>query len=85
MESDLGGGLDLVIDDGSHLAEPTRTSFDTLFPLLAPGGFYIIEDWAWEHWPEFQDPGHAWAAEESLDVARRRSGRGRGRLENALP
>ncbi len=66
MESDLGGELDLVIDDGSHLAEPTRTSFDTLFPLLAPGGFYIIEDWAWEHWPEFQDPGHAWAAEESL-------------------
>ncbi|MGH9441369.1 MAG: glycoside hydrolase family 99-like domain-containing protein [Thermoanaerobaculia bacterium] len=66
VERDLGGKLDLVIDDGSHLDIPTRASFETLFPLLAPGGLYVIEDWAWEHWPEFQDPGHFWAAEESL-------------------
>jgi hypothetical protein len=63
---DLGGELDSVIDDGSHLYAPTRASFETLFPLLPPGGLYIIEDWAWEHWPEFQDPGHIWAGEESL-------------------
>ena len=63
---DLGGELDLVIDDGSHLDAPTRASFDALFPLLPPGGLYILEDWAWEHWPEFQDPGHVWAGEESL-------------------
>lgn len=66
VERDLGGELDLVLDDGSHLYEPTRASFETLFPLLPPGGLYIIEDWAWEHWPEFQDPGHIWAGEESL-------------------
>jgi hypothetical protein len=66
VERDLGGGLDLVIDDGSHLAAPTRASFETLFPLLPPGGLYIIEDWAWEHWPDFQDPGHIWAGEEGL-------------------
>jgi hypothetical protein len=23
-----------------------------LFPALRPGGLYIIEDWAWAHWPE---------------------------------
>jgi hypothetical protein len=63
---DLGGELDLVIDDGSHLDVPTRASFEALFPLLPPGGLYIIEDWAWEHWQEFQDPGHLWAGEESL-------------------
>jgi hypothetical protein len=63
---DLGGELDLVIDDGSHLDVPTRASFEALFPLLPPGGLYIVEDWAWEHWPEFQDPGHVWAGEESL-------------------
>jgi hypothetical protein len=63
---DLGGELDLVIDDGSHLAAPTQASFEALFPLLPPGGLYIIEDWAWEHWPEFQDPGHVWAGEEGL-------------------
>jgi hypothetical protein len=66
VERDLGGELDLVIDDGSHLDVPTRASFETLFPLLPPGGLYVIEDWAWEHWPEFQEPGHLWAGEESL-------------------
>ncbi len=65
VERDLGGELDFVIDDGSHLLGPTRASFETLFPLLPPGGLYIIEDWAWEHWPEFQDPKNFWANEES--------------------
>jgi predicted O-methyltransferase YrrM len=37
--------LDLVIDDASHLLDPTRTSFNVLFPLLRPGGVYVIEDW----------------------------------------
>jgi hypothetical protein len=40
------------LDDASHIYEPTLSSFQTLFPLLRPGGLYIIEDWAWEHWPE---------------------------------
>jgi hypothetical protein len=66
VERDLGGELDLVIDDGSHLLEPTRASFEALFPRLPPGGLYIIEDWAWEHWPDFQEPSHIWAGEESL-------------------
>ncbi|HEY6332826.1 MAG TPA: glycoside hydrolase family 99-like domain-containing protein [Blastocatellia bacterium] len=66
VERDLGGELDLVVDDGSHLAAPTRASFEALFPLLPAGGLYIIEDWAWEHWPEFQDPNHFWAGEEGL-------------------
>ena len=37
--------LDLVVDDASHLYGPTLRSFEVLFPLLAPGGRYIIEDW----------------------------------------
>lgn len=48
--------LDLVIDDASHLGQPTRASFETLFPLLRPGGLYIIEDWAWNHWTWFEPP-----------------------------
>lgn len=43
--------LDLVMDDASHYYEFTKISFETLFPLVRPGGFYIIEDWAWWHWP----------------------------------
>lgn len=41
--------LDLVIDDASHLLAPTRASFETLFPLVRPGGLYCIEDWNWQH------------------------------------
>ena len=40
--------LDLVIDDASHLLEPTRASFETLFPHLRKGGLYLIEDWKWQ-------------------------------------
>ena len=58
--------LDLVIDDASHLYGPTKASFETLFPLLRPGGLYIIEDWAWGHWKDFFAPDHAWAAERPL-------------------
>jgi len=44
-----GEPLDLVVDDCSHLYEPTRTSFNELFPRLRPGGVYLIEDWPWAH------------------------------------
>jgi len=37
--------LDLVVDDASHLLEPSRATFDRLFPCLRPGGVYVIEDW----------------------------------------
>ena len=55
------GALDLVMDDASHLYGPTLASFQILFPLLSVGGLYIIEDWAWEYWEEFQSPDHPWA------------------------
>jgi predicted O-methyltransferase YrrM len=41
--------LDLVIDDASHLLEPSVASFNVLFPRLRPGGLFVIEDWSWEH------------------------------------
>lgn len=52
VESEFDGPIDLIIDDASHLYEPTKASFQALFPLLRPGGLYIIEDWAWGHWEE---------------------------------
>jgi hypothetical protein len=36
--------LDLVLDDCSHLYEPTRASFNEPFPRLRPRGAYVIED-----------------------------------------
>jgi hypothetical protein len=58
IDAEFSMPLDLVIDDASHLYEQTKASFECLFPLLRPGGFYIIEDWAWSHWPEYQDRKH---------------------------
>jgi predicted O-methyltransferase YrrM len=46
VTSELGHDpLDLVIDDASHLLAETTSSFETLFPMLRPGGLYVIEDW----------------------------------------
>lgn len=37
--------FDIIIDDGSHLREETKTCFYTLWEYLEEGGWYIIEDW----------------------------------------
>ena len=66
VETEFESPPDLVIDDASHFYRQTRASFEALFPLLIPGGLYIIEDWAWGHWPEFLVPNHPWAAEDPL-------------------
>jgi hypothetical protein len=47
------GGVDVVLDDGSHVAAHQRATFDTLFPLLSPGGLYIVEDTHTAYWYEF--------------------------------
>lgn len=38
------GGVDLVLDDGSHKGSHIIASFRALFPLLSHGGLYVIED-----------------------------------------
>jgi hypothetical protein len=48
------GGVDVVLDDGSHIATHQRASFDVLFPLLAEGGLYMIEDVHTAYWPGFE-------------------------------
>jgi hypothetical protein len=37
-------GLDIIIDDGSHVNSKTIKTFELLFPLLNSGGLYCIED-----------------------------------------
>ena len=55
VATEFDGPLDLVIDDASHLYTLTLSSLETLLPRLRPGGLYIIEDWAWYHWPKWQE------------------------------
>ena len=51
VRNELANELDLVVDDASHTYEQTKASFEILFPLLRPGGIYLIEDWSWAHHP----------------------------------
>jgi hypothetical protein len=48
------GGVDIVLDDGSHVASHQRSSFTTLFPVLADGGIYAIEDLCTSYWPGYE-------------------------------
>jgi hypothetical protein len=48
------GPFDIIIDDGSHIGRHTIKSFDYLFPRLAPGGWYVIEDIATAYWTEYE-------------------------------
>lgn len=62
-QTEFDGQLDMVIDDASHFYSLTKASFEILFPLLRPGGLYVIEDWAWGHWPEFYGMSRPWTSE----------------------
>lgn len=38
------GNYDVVIDDASHVSSLTIASFKILWPMLKPGGLYVVED-----------------------------------------
>lgn len=40
----IGGDLDIIIDDGSHVTKHQIDAANIFVPRLAPGGVYIIED-----------------------------------------
>lgn len=50
--ADAGGDVQVIIDDGSHRSQHIRATFRVLFPLLADGGIYAIEDTQTSYWPE---------------------------------
>jgi hypothetical protein len=47
-------GFDIIIDDGSHVSEHMEKSFDLYFPILKPGGTYVIEDLHCSYSAKFQ-------------------------------
>lgn len=47
------GGVDIVLDDGSHVSAHMRASLDALYPLLSDGGLYIVEDVHACYWTQF--------------------------------
>ncbi|WP_448583925.1 CmcI family methyltransferase [Thermocrinis sp.] len=54
IQEEFPSGIDLIIDDASHLFDLTLKSFEISFPYLNPYGYYIIEDWGWAHWRNFK-------------------------------
>lgn len=42
------GPVDIVIDDASHASHHQQNAFLELFPSLASGGLYVIEDLRWQ-------------------------------------
>ena len=47
------GAPTVVIDDGSHRPPHVIKSFQILFPMLADGGLYVIEDIQTSYWPQW--------------------------------
>jgi cephalosporin hydroxylase len=47
------GGVDVILDDGSHRMNDIRVSLGALFPRLSSGGIYMIEDLHTAYWKEY--------------------------------
>lgn len=53
------GGVDVVLDDGSHQMAHIEASLTALFPRLTMGGVYMIEELHAGYWPQFGGGLHA--------------------------
>ncbi|WP_371348770.1 class I SAM-dependent methyltransferase [Ancylobacter sp. IITR112] len=47
------GGVDIVLDDGSHLMEHLPVTLEALFGRLSDGGLYMVEDLHTAYWREY--------------------------------
>jgi hypothetical protein len=47
------GGVDVVLDDGSHKMKHIKASLRALFPRLSNGGVYMIEDLHTAYFPKY--------------------------------
>eukprot|EP00756_Hemistasia_phaeocysticola_P053988 Hpha_TRINITY_DN29936_c0_g1::TRINITY_DN29936_c0_g1_i1::g.131923::m.131923 len=52
VKARLGGPVDVIIDDGGHSMEQQLASFEHLFPMVRPGGFYFMEDLETSFYPD---------------------------------
>ena len=53
-----GGRFDIIIEDGSHMQRDQQLNLGQLFPLVRPGGIYVIEDISTGyHWGYDEPPG----------------------------
>jgi len=50
----LSPSFDIIIDDGSHVSKDIIVAFLQYFPLVRPGGVYVIEDLHASYWQQWQ-------------------------------
>ncbi|GAB4305399.1 MAG: class I SAM-dependent methyltransferase [Roseovarius sp.] len=48
------GGIDVVLDDGSHRMSHVAAALDALYPRLSVGGVYMVEDLHAAYWKGFE-------------------------------
>lgn len=61
------GGIDIVIDDGSHINDHVIKTFKILFPLLNSRGIYVIEDLQTSYWNDYGGSNDLKAAQTSMN------------------
>jgi cephalosporin hydroxylase len=47
------GRVDIVIDDGGHHPDQQIATFEEFYPLIKPGGVFLIEDLHTSYWPKY--------------------------------
>lgn len=50
---EITDSFDLIVDDGSHRSDHIIFSFVHFLPMVAPNGFYVIEDLHASYWPSW--------------------------------
>ena len=50
---EMGGEIDIVLDDGSHNMKDIKKTFEIMFERLGEGGIYMIEDLHTSYWRRF--------------------------------
>jgi hypothetical protein len=52
--ADEHGPFDVIIDDGGHRMEQQIVSVEALFPAVAEGGIYLVEDCHTSYWESYE-------------------------------
>lgn len=52
-DTTVDGLFDIIIDDGGHTMEQQVTSLEHLWPIVKPGGLYVIEDLQTSYWADY--------------------------------
>jgi hypothetical protein len=78
--NEIGGELDVIIDDASHASDHQQITLGALFPAVKPGGVFIIEDLFFQ--PADREPADAI---KTVDVLRRAEVTGEFRGSHLTP